>query len=484
MGAFSSVLRDLIPPIPSLREKVLKTATESQKKLFAIFDDPSASPRVLWLGGKGSGKTYGAAAVVADYILHNPGTVGALVANTLNQISDAPLRCLVDLVVTGGGKPVPRSEIRIDGKVYRNVLVVQISEVLQSFVLIRSFENINTIEGVELDWAWIDEVQDVAFDDFKTLLSRVRGRRAVYDQMPERFLIATGLVTSKYRYHFTSDDALWTHRLMSSTLENEKNLPAEYVSLLQRIYSASEIEMFVHGRPIEEMSLLRVFDFKYDEHVLREPITFPPSDFFIVSVDFNPSPLYASVWCKLPDGRWLCFDEIEIWGATVYDFVEELHRRGYTKGIIIGDASANKRTLINSENEWDILSNELMGMTVIRGLVCRRTPSGTKYSNPPVFETISCANNLLSRRAVCFNPSKLENGGMPASLASITYEPATGTLDKTVDRSKDPKKPRTHPADTFRYFAYFIERRMVDREKEFDSVLNLYEYESRKKFYV
>lgn len=482
---FSSVLDELFPKLPSLIDSHYEKGTKTQKAFWdALRKDRQISPRVLWLGGKGSGKTFGAATLVADYVLHNPGTVGAIVANTLNQISDAPLRALVEAVVAGGGRPVPRSEIRIDGQIYRNVLVVGLGDVLQSFVLVRSFENISTIEGVELDWAWVDEVQDVSFDDFKTLVSRVRAKRASYRELPERFVIATGLVTSKYRTHFTSDETLWTHRFTSVTMENASNLPPEYVSLLERIYTPEEIEMFVYGRPLSRShSGLRVFAFDHDTHVLREPIRVPPTSFFIFSVDFNPSPFYASIWTPLPDGRWLCFDEIELWGATVYDFCAEFKRRGIEPNVIIGDASANRRTAISEETEWDVLAREAPASTVIRGLLTRRTPQGPKYANPPVFETISCANRLLSTRSVVFNPSRLESGGMPASLAAVCYEPSTGALDKTMDRAKDPRRPRTHPADTFRYFAYFVERRMTNREREYESVLEVYETVSRARLF-
>jgi len=463
--SFTEILQNIRPSIPSLLEAPRwdeVRATETQRKIRDVFLNAIGKDlSILFLGGKGAGKTFICATLLAEFVVQNPDTIVAIVANTMNQVTDAPLPQFIDRVKLAGVNVVPRTEVRIDGKLYRNVIVVHHNEDVKSFVLLRSFENISTIEGVELDAAWIDEVQDVKFSDFKVLASRLRGTRASASITPVRLLMATGLITPNYESHFTSRPGLFDHRFVASTRENEKNLPESYIRRLRELFTAEELEMYFEGRPVFTPRDRNVFNFDYRRHVLKERILPPPGASVIISVDFNPAPMCATVYAQHGD-RWLCFDEIELWSATTYDFAEEVRNRSYAGGFIIGDASGNRSSTRGEETDFDILERELPNFTVIRGLLTGRARGKTTYFNPPVRDTVRAANLMLERGEIVFNPSLLDSGGAPASIAAAVWDLTGGVIDKRSDRKTDPKATRTHFADTFRYFAFFVKRHLID----------------------
>ena len=388
----------------------------------------------------------------------------------MNQVSDSSLPPFVDVCQSIGVSVEPRTEVRIEGKIYRNVLVLTYKDFFRSFVLLRSFENIKTIEGVELDWIWIDEIQDVSDDSFKVATSRLRGNRIKDNDVPSRLLACTGLITPHYFDHFTSKQkSFFDCMFVSSSRENEKNLPPDYVDMLLQLYTKEEVEMFVEGRPVFKPKALRkVFDFDYNRDVLSEP--WYPLDLnnVIVSVDFNNSPLCASVYAQKPfESIWICFDEIELWGATVYDLIEVIRSKEYG-GILIGDASGNKKNTISDYCEYDILEQHLSDrFQIVRGLSASVVKGFRSFFNPPVRDTVRDANFLLEKELVKFNPSKLESGGVPASVASCLWDYSTNVIDKRSDRSNDPRAARTHFADTFRYFAYFLRRYIISSSENF-----------------
>lgn len=477
--SFTEILENVRPSLPSLLREPRwdeRRATVTQKKIRDVFfDHVGKDMSFLFLGGKGAGKTFICATLLAEFVVQNPDTIVAIVANTMNQVTDAPLPQFVDRVKLTGVRVVPRTEVRIDGKLYRNVVVIEHNEDVRSFVLLRSFENIHTIEGIELDAAWIDEVQDVTFGDFKVLASRLRGTRANGSFTPRRLLMATGLITPNYEAHFTSRDGLFDYRFVASTRENEKNLPESYIKRLKELFTAEELEMYFEGRPVSTPRDRNVFNFEYARHVLKDPIVPEDTSSVIISIDFNPAPMCATVYSQIDD-RWICFNEIELWSATTYDLADEIRNRGYLGGFIIGDASGNKATTRSELTDFDILERELPNFTVIRGLMTGRTRGRTTYYNPPVRDTVRAANLMLERGEIVFNPSKLESGGAPASISSAMWDVTGGVIDKRSDRKTDPKAPRTHFADTFRYFAFFVKNFFVNRsyfdffEETFSSV--------------
>ncbi|GIW77920.1 MAG: hypothetical protein KatS3mg104_2983 [Phycisphaerae bacterium] len=474
MISFSEAIREAFPEKKSLLQPPLwdeDRATPGQKELRSIFMTPAKKgPRILWLGGKGSGKTYGAAMVCAEFAVQNPYTIGAITSNTMNQISDAPLGMFVDMVKSVGGvTPVPRTEVRIEGKLYRNVLVLELGLDVYSFVLLRSFENIEMLEGVELDWCWTDEIQSTDFSSYKVVTGRIRGKRATSQNLPPRFFLGTGLITPHYKYHYTSQDNLFTHRIWSKTEDNKKNLSEEYMEVMRLTHSEEEIEMYLYGRPVDGVNPNSVFRFDPDVHVGERV---PPEDRgnVIVSVDFNPAPVWASVWSKV-GGLWRLVDEIEMWGATVYDLAYEISERGYTGGVIIGDATSNKRNTMSELTEFDVLEGELPGFVVVRGLLQNFNRGRITYQNPPVRDTVKDANFLLDNRRVMFYHSELESGGMAASVAASVWDYGTGKIDKRADKSADRRKPKTHAADTFRYFSYFVNRYVQQRGGFYEELL-------------
>lgn len=452
-------IANLRPNYPSLIEPPYfdeKRATPTQKRLRDEWRRYAGKTfKVLWLGGKGSGKSYMASLLIAEFVTRNPGVICALIANTRTQISDTPQPYVVDRLKMIGVPVEMRTEVTIEGKRYRNALVVKVGEELYSYILIRSFENIEMIEGTELDSVWIDEVQDTSDTGASVVLSRLRGQRAKSPDTPSRFLIATGLIGYNYDWHWTNrKSSIFDLVLRSATDENLSNLPPDYLNMLKSIYTAEEIEMFVYGRPTKRVEYRAVFNFDPDRHILKEREYADDPHNVVVSVDFNPAPMCATVY-SFQNGRWVCVDEIELWGATTYDLCEALNLRGYG-GVLIGDATANRRGTRNELTDYDIIEETCPTFTVIRGLMTGRKGRRITYFNPPLRDTARAANYLLDNNMIVFNPSRLESGGAPASIMATVWDVSGNAIDKRADRTKDPRAARTHFADTFRYFSYYV----------------------------
>lgn len=453
-------LRALRPERPSLLEAPFFDAGKATQTQIAardfILSRSGKTATLLWLGGKGSGKSYFASLALAEMAIQNPNSISAMIANTKTQIADTPLPYVIDRLKSAGIDATTRTEVTIGGKRFKQVILVKLGDDLYSYIAIRSFENIDMIEGAEYDAIWVDEVQDTSESGIKVVISRLRGKRNRCPYLPQRLLICTGLVSWNYDYHWTAKSGWFDKKLFSTTEENIRNLPEDYISNLRQIYTPEEIEMFLYGRVVRKVEYRAVFDFDYERNVLKaaEDAVDPKS--VVISVDFNAAPMCASVF-SFQFGRWVCVDEIELWGATTYDLAGEINERGYG-GVIIGDASGNRRDTRGEMSDFDILESMCPQFEIMRGLVWRgHARTKRAYSNPPVRDTVHMTNKMLRGRELVFNPSKLESGGVPASLAAAVWDPAGRAIDKRGDRSHNVRAPRTHFADTVRYFAYYVQ---------------------------
>jgi len=117
-------IENLRPEHPSLLQPPYwddARATETQRRLRELWQKHAGKTfKVLWLGGKGSGKSYMASLLIAEFAVHNPGSISALIANTRTQISDTPQPYVVDRLRTLGVPVEMRTEVTIEGKRYRS----------------------------------------------------------------------------------------------------------------------------------------------------------------------------------------------------------------------------------------------------------------------------------------------------------------------------------------------------------------------------
>src|SRR5690606_24400001 len=78
---------------------------------------------------------------------------------------------------------------KINGKPYTSVFVVRLAENVYSYCLVRSYDAVKRLEGVELAWMWSEEGQDAERENFVIAFSRIRGdtgeKALFYAAMPE-----------------------------------------------------------------------------------------------------------------------------------------------------------------------------------------------------------------------------------------------------------------------------------------------------------
>lgn len=439
------------------------------------------SPKFGMIGGKGCAKTLTAVAIMLDQIQEYPGSRWFVSANTIGQTSDSLADKVVELSKKGGLNFKYYGEVILDGKPFKSVYHFPDFD---SYVALRTEENMVAIEGSEWDGCILDECQDWRKKNAQAALSRVRR------QVGTRMRIVCGMPEEEdhWQYDFLENAEYYFREI--DTRENAHNLPPEYIKELYATYPGDEGERYVHGQRISLRGAKVFKSFDRSVHVnssiSEEYCTVDPYRPIIASFDFNVSVLCVSLWqsknvvgfirrsngieeeIEVNDAL-VQIDEFEAWdgigtrGACqmIYDEYKD-HRAGF---IVIGDATGNSRdTRRAGITDYKIIAEtlgEIHNCQIRRGLVINRGKSvkSGKYSNPPKKDTIQECNKWLKDSDeiphIFFMPkSKYVSGGCASSVASLKWK-ATGVVDEKPDSEDSRRTRRTHFADTFRYVVWY-----------------------------
>lgn len=411
-------------------------STRSQKIAWRILEESGKDqPFVGILGAKGSGKTYLGACFALARSQQYPESLGCLIANTYQQAKDV----ISDFIEVAKNLDLSVEYFKskkIHGREYGSLYVVDLDGSgfdtgKNSYLLMRSFDAVDKLEGIELDWLWCEEVQDAEKDQFITVMSRVRGQRG------DAAVYVAGMPRSEFHWQYSllpqigfieeeSYDAE-EHRgilLEPSVRENLHNVRDGYLDYLRSMYGEEQAKWYIEGKrtSLNTNKLL----YNYSDHVHRKGrmaqvlSEYDPKREIIVSFDFNVSPMSASLWqikewndkwdgdnvkivdegvhvydtavdAQDPDAEYAEFDslrdyceperkvaaqidEFEVWqggtAGTCEEIVEkyEDHVAGIT---IVGDATGNRRDTRSAKTDWQIIRrtfSKLPEVAVIQGL--------------------------------------------------------------------------------------------------------------------
>lgn len=297
-------------------------------------------PVVAMIGAKGSGKTRFGAKLAIDQAQRFPESLGCIISNTYEQATGISAPQLVDECERLGYGIEFFREKKIRGKRMTQLYVIDLDgkgfdEGVNSYALVRSFDAASRLEGIELDWLWAEEIQDVDWDSFRIAYTRVRGKRGwrwvyvagmpfddthwMYSRLPELGAIPESEIRDMLDLEpfdpkaiadaglTIPEDVVDLHdagtvgvMFEPVIFENEKNLPDGEIGRLAASLDRLTFERWIYGKRTS-MTSDRVA-YSYDDTTHRKGRAsrilahYDPQAPLILSIDFNTRPMCASVW--------------------------------------------------------------------------------------------------------------------------------------------------------------------------------------------
>lgn len=431
------------------------------------LDFYTATERVCaFVGGIGSGKTHGLMAYVGK-ALHRErgrGSIGMICSNTYKQLTQATLPKLWTLLddtlglVEGSDYVYNEAPPRSWGawptkfkKDHGGILSIR----YWGQVAVRSLENIETIRGIEVGWAAIDEARGASREAYDVVHGRVRCAKAKVNELR----IATSPNGFDWLYEELVEKASPERKLIQVRTEENLYNPPGYVESLRASYddllAAQELEgQFI---ALTQGRAYRAFDRTLH---LGEFEVLPDLP-WQVSYDFNRTPFCVLLMQTIDNGdrrRAMIHvvDEVRVMDADTASASVEVARRikehvakfrkpDPNHPIVVqvyGDPSGNTRTTKSNFSDYDVITETLKG-EFGRGFV----PCWA-YSDPGIMERVNAWNAMLKNAAgdvrVRVHPRCRY---FVKDMERVVFKPGTRQLDKTTDPSL------THLGDCACYYA-------------------------------
>ena len=532
-----------------------KKQTETQKKAWTKLQN--GIWRIGAIGGKGAGKSYLGATFIMHFAQKHPNTQGAIAANSKRQTKDSIGSALVNVAHNCGYEIEYYRTKKINGQERSLLYTIDMDgkglETGKTHkVLVRPLESIERLEGTELDYLLLDEVQDAAQGDVQKAITRNRGT-GIANPGRRNPLYISGMTRSELHWMYTlmeeklgfrtedkfdpdEDNAI----LFEPTLfENKENLGEEQIEEYREMMDGRTAEQEIYAIRTSGNDNRVLHQYRDDLHRTGRMSDlcayYDPGREVIVSVDFNVSPMSATLWQEKPwSDDWLDedlaihydsdgyiesveliehteegsavietfdsleeysspdekilaqVDEFEVWpddkhgGGTdglMRNLLEE-YRDHPAEMVITGDARGDTRDTRSRTSDWGIIREyaRKLGAGVVPGTVSNMSGGNIKYDNPPKEDAIKLTNRVLQNSKgeirICFLPqSQYESGGAAASVAALSRKP-DGRIDDRMDRKEGKEVRRSHFADTVLYVVWFWQDGSSPTAEEFDKMVS------------
>ena len=273
--------------------------TPKQDEYIFWKDDEIGQHYLAWMGGVGKGATT-AGCHKAMYLSQKyPRNRGLIGRKTFPSLRDTTMLTFEDMypLKSGRGWKWKESEMKL-------------TLPNKSEILFRHLDNPN-LGSLEIGWFYIDQAEEVTEDVFYTLYRRLRLKRVSH---------RAGFITGNPQGHdwiydrFKSHPKKNFHLIESTTMDNEVNLPPEYVESLLEMPDRWK-RRYVYGSWEEYAG--KIYPFREDAHLL--PLFEIPKHWPKVGIiDTAVSGITACLWKAMsPLGDNIYFDEYVKEGGTV-----------------------------------------------------------------------------------------------------------------------------------------------------------------------
>ena len=503
----------LLPPY-SDRSKMTKT---QDRIIDFVRRREGKRTNVAILGGKGSGKSHACIALALYWAQKYPESIGCVISNSHDQTNRIISQHIFNLAEIIGIKMEYFRQKKIRGRKYSSVFILDLDgrgfeEGINSYIFLHSFEAVGRLEGSELDWGYVEEIQDAEKDPFVVFQSRIRGTNAdnslFIAGMPDdehhwmyRLLPKMGFDEDKYgRYDPESSSGVLFE---PAVYENLHNLPDDYIDNIKASHDEQTARKYIEGERVS-LNSNKVLH-QYDDHLhssgrMSEILChYDPSKRIIISYDFNVSPLCMSVYqvkdwtddwnddeifigedgiykVELATGDMsdepiaasleeyappvrkvlAQIDEFEVWQGGTKEGTQRFIAKyeDHDQPILaMGDSSGKSKDTRGHKSDWDIIEDMLSGhfnhSTVVRGLVSRQVSGETRYDNPPKKDQINVANATLRDGFKRVHACLLPSSRYESGGTSRSVSMVKRKPDGRIDDSIDRSNDRTQPKTHF-----------------------------------
>jgi len=415
------------------------------------------TPLVAAVGGIGSGKTTGLGffIVVQMYAEMGSGTIGGIFANTYRQLEQTTLPGLWAVFESMGledgidyvyGREPPKDWAGFRSRFKKHTGVLSVRQWGQAVV--RSLENFNSIRGLNLGWAAIDELRDARHEAFLVVLGRVRCPKA------RRRLIR--IATSPCGFNWIYTELVENAEKMPPGAERRvvfmptscnPDLPPEYNETLRASFGGKYAQQELDGMFVSTTVGAVYHAFKRATMV-NSSVKADPELPFLVTFDFNRNPYCVEIAQAQPNAfgveRLVVLDEVVMTEVGTEDVVPEVasriksHLPPDVRPIVevYGDPAGNQKRTSASSNrsDYDIIDMEMPKY------VGRYIPMYRRRAFS-VMETVNAVNALMRRGGFVIHPRCRKT---IKDFESVKWKEGTSEIDKE-------DKSLTHTSDGVRY---------------------------------
>ena len=365
----------------------------------------------LMLGGYGSGKTY-IGALRSIYLSYLNAPIAGMYVSPSYGLSQKTIVITLKEIMNRTGLDYSYNQMKGEFHI-RN---------WDGHIWLGSGDRPESLQGMNISWAGIDEPFIQKKDVFDQVTARVRHPKA---KSSEIFLTGTP-EQMNWGYELTNRTDIDLGVVVGSTLDNE-HLSEEYKTNLLTAYSKEQIDAYVYGKFVN-LTQGRVYsEFDRNKHLAKrdDVKSFP----IIICMDFNVD--YASAILIYKGNGWYhIFKEYRMMNATTYDMAEAMIKDVPDGTPVYCDASGSARRSSSTQSDINILRSYNLKPV-------------TPRKNPPVKDRVNAVQKLLRDNRLTF-----EN--CPNLIMDLEQNVwRSGDIDK-----RDPKQ--THLSDALGYMAHYL----------------------------
>lgn len=435
--------------------RVFRVTPNSDQQYEFVSD--LETPMVAAVGGIGSGKSTALAFFVAVH-MHSEsgtGTIGGIFANTYRQLEQSTLPAIWSLFESMGleqgrdyvyNREPPRTWAGFKSAFKKHSGVLSVRQWGQAVV--RSLENFNSVRGMTLGWAAIDELRDAKHEAFLVVIGRVRCPKA------EKLLVR--IATSPHGFNWIYKELVENapkmppeaaRRIIHMPTSCNPDLPKSYVKTLEASFDDRYSQQELGGMFVSVTVGAVYHHFDRDTHVDASIVPDPELP-FITMWDFNRNPFCVEIGqvqtTASGQERFVIFDEVTGVDVGTEDMVERVadcvnKYKPPDQNITVhvyGDPAGHQRKTVNNRSDYNIIEKILPGRV---GYFVKKY----RRSAYPVMETVNAVNALLKRSGAFGIHPRCQT--TIRDFESVSWKPGSSEMDKNTD------KTLTHATDGVRY---------------------------------
>lgn len=365
-----------------------------------------------FIGGIGSGKTFIGSHWALNKIREQKYAPGLICANTYSQLRDATLVSFFQVL--------DQFNIPYQYNQHRSIITVA-----NRCVYARSLDNFNTLRGIEVGWAWVDELRDAKKEAWDVLVGRVRHSKAVIRQVratttPNGF---------DWIYELFAKEEKRGYEVHFSKTGDNPFLPSDYVDSLKDSYDEKMYRQEVLGEFVPTGSGRVYYAFDRPKNV--KPVQIKKEYPIYIGMDFNINPMTAVAF-QVYENQIYVFREYYIMSSNTDELALKI-KQDFGPCQIIPDSTGRAlKTSSRGLSDHQILRNH--GHLVMNVV------------NPARMDRYNSTNNLFEKQRLWVDPSckYLIKDLDQVSFREGTNEPETNK-DKTL----------THISDALGYGVWF-----------------------------